>query len=415
MGVLGGIVDRVVPPALGVDFRRYLTATWLSNLSDGILLAAGPLLVASQTDSPALVALAVILQRLPWFLFGLGAGIVADRLNRRMLVLLGNGIRVLVLGVLTLTIAGEQINIALVLVAMFLMGTAETFADIATDAMLPMIVPAEHLGVANARTVFGFQALNLLGGPPLGALLFASAMFLPFAVEAVLLAAGALLILRVRIPPTERVASGSAISDLRGGIRWLWANAPIRTLAITIFVFNLTWGATNSIMVLYATENLGLGERGFGLFLAVGAVGGVLGSVLYGGLETRVSPALMMQVGLVYETFSHLFFGLTGLWWVAFGVAFVAGVQASIWGTLGRTLRQRAVPEEFMGRVASVYMFAVHSGLVLGGVIGGVIGSLFSITAVFWYAFVASALFLVVMWRELPRIAHAGASEPLAT
>ena len=117
-----------------------------------------------------------------------------------------------------------------------------------------------------------------------------------------------------------------------------------------------------------------------------------------------------MQVGLVYETFSHLFFGLTGQWWVAFGVAFVAGVQASIWGTLGRTLRQRAVPEEFMGRVASVYMFAVHSGLVLGGIIGGLIGSLFNITAVFWYAFAGSALFLIAMWRELPRIAHA--SEP---
>ncbi len=405
---MGGIVDRIAPPSLGDDFRRYLTATWLSNLSDGILLAAGPLLVASQTDSPALVALAVILQRLPWFLFGLGAGIVADRLNRRMLVLLGNGIRVVVLVVMTLTIAGEQINIAAVLVAMFLLGSAETFADIATDAMLPMIVPAEELGLANARTVFGFQALNLLGGPPLGALLFAAAMFLPFAVEAVLLGAGALLILRVRIPVMDRPPSSSAIGDLRGGLRWLWGNAPIRTLAITIFVFNLTWGATNSIMVLYATENLGLDERGFGLFLAIGAVGGVLGSVLYSGIEARISPALMMQIGLVYETFSHLFFGLTGIWWIAFAIAFVAGVQASIWGTLGRTLRQRAVPEEFMGRVASVYMFAVHSGLVLGGVIGGLIGTIFHITAVFWYAFVASALFLAAMWPKLPRIAHAG-------
>jgi MFS family permease len=407
-GVLGGIVDRVVPPALGADFQRYLAATWLSNLSDGILLAAGPLLVASQTDSPALVALAVILQRLPWFFFGLGAGIVADRLNRRMLVLLGNGVRVVVLSVLAITIVGEQINIGVALGAMFLLGSAETFTDISTDAMLPMLVPAEHLGVANARAVFGIHALNLLGGPPLGALLFAGAMFLPFAIEAVLLAASLALIVQVRIPNTDRTPSTSALGDLREGVRWLWGSGPVRTLALTVFVFNLTWGATNAIMVLYASENLGLDERGFGLFLAAGAVGGVVGSSLYGTLERRISMGTMMRAGLAYETLAHLGLGLTGRWWVAFPIVFFAGIQTSIWGTLSRAVRQRAVPEAFMGRVGSVYMFGVSTGLVLGGLIGGIVGSIFNLTAVFWYAFAGSAVFLALVWREMPRIAHAG-------
>lgn len=407
MGALGGLIDRVSPPGLGSAFRRFLGAAWLSNLGDGILLAAGPLLVAEQTTSAAVVALAAVLQRVPWFIFGLGAGIVADRLDRRALMMIGHGARLLLLVVLAVAIAGGQIGITLVLVALFMHGVAETFADVATDATVPMIVPDEHLGIANARVTFGFAALNHLAGPPLGAILFAAAMWVPFLAQAALLGAAVLLVSRLALPPVEREPSGSAIGDLVEGIKWLWQSAPVRTLAITIFVFNITWGATHAIQVLYAIERLELEARGFGLFLAMGAIGGVIGTVIYGWLEARFSLGGMMRVGLTLETFTHAAFALTRNWVVAFAIMFVFGLQASVWGTTGRAVRQRAVPDELQGRVGSVYLFSVQTGLVIGGVVGGAVAALFGIVAVYWYAFVGSGLLVAAVWRELPHIAHA--------
>lgn len=123
------VVDAVAPPRLGRSFRWLLGAAWVSNLGDGIALTSGPLLVASQTRDPFLVALAVVLQRLPWVLFGLLAGVVADRLDRRRIMMTVHSIRAAVLVGLSATIALDRVDIAVVLVAMFVLGTAETFAD----------------------------------------------------------------------------------------------------------------------------------------------------------------------------------------------------------------------------------------------------------------------------------------------
>ena len=80
------LVDAISPPRLGRSFRWMLASSWVSNIGDGISLAAGPLLVASETSDPLLVALAALLQRLPWLLFGLHAGVLADRVDRRLIV-----------------------------------------------------------------------------------------------------------------------------------------------------------------------------------------------------------------------------------------------------------------------------------------------------------------------------------------
>lgn len=142
-----------------------LASSWLSNLGDGIALAAGPLLVASQTSSPFLVALAVVLQRLPWLLFGLYAGVVADRLDRRRILLTVQLVRSAVLVGLTATIATDRVDIVVVLAAMFLLGTAETFADTTSQTLLPMIVERRELGFGNARVMAGFVTIISFSGP----------------------------------------------------------------------------------------------------------------------------------------------------------------------------------------------------------------------------------------------------------
>src|SRR5262245_6199116 len=96
--------------------------------------------MASLTQDPAIVALAVLLQRLPWLLFGLSAGVIADRVDRRRIVVAVNLVRTAVLVVLATSVAAGTVAIPLVLVVVFLVGTAETFADTATQSLLPMLV-----------------------------------------------------------------------------------------------------------------------------------------------------------------------------------------------------------------------------------------------------------------------------------
>jgi len=163
------IGDRVAPPRLGGSFRWLLASSWTSNLGDGLALAAGPLLVASQTHEPFLVALAAVLQRLPWLLFGLHAGALADRVDRRRMVMLCDALRVVVLAVLALDIGTGDVNIGVVLVAMLLTGLSEVFSDSAARTLLPMLVRREDLGIGNARLMTGTIALNRLCSADLAA------------------------------------------------------------------------------------------------------------------------------------------------------------------------------------------------------------------------------------------------------
>src|SRR4051794_11600123 len=178
-----------------------MASSWTSNVGDGIVLAAGPLLVAARTQDEFLVALAALLQWLPPLLFGLWAGALTDRLDRRRLVITVDLVRALVLVLLAAAVFTDVASIALVLLAMFLLGTAETFADNASSTLVPMLVVRDDLALANSRIQAGFVTVNRLVGPPIGALLFAAGQATPFAAEAVLVALGAVLVSRVELPP----------------------------------------------------------------------------------------------------------------------------------------------------------------------------------------------------------------------
>ena len=410
------MIDLLLPPRLGRSFRWLFAASTVSNLADGVMLAAGPLLVASITREPIVVAMAVFLQQLPWLMFGVAAGALIDRLDRRLLTVTVDVCRGLVLGMLALTVATGMVEIWVVLLAMFLLGTAETFADNAASTLVATAVPREHLGVANSR-FFGSSILgNQLAGPPLGAFLFATGSAVPFGVNAACFLLAAVLLSRMRLPAVVRERSGRSMRhEVAEGLHWLWGHAPVRTLAITLTLFNVTFGSAMAVYVLYAHERLGLGEVGFGLLMTVGAVGGLVGSSAYSWLEKRFTMAQLMRIGLVVETFTHLALALTAEAWVAGLVMAVFGVHAMVWGSTSTTVRQRAVPEHLLGRVTSVYLIGAVGGLALGSLLGGLIAQRWGVVAPFWFGFAGSAVLMVAMWRSFAQIAHAaevGPDEP---
>ena len=402
------LVDTIAPPRLGGAFRWLLASSWVSNFGDGIAIAAGPLLVASQTRDAFLVALAALVQWLPALLFGLYAGALSDRLDRRRIVVIVDVLRAAVLAVLAASIVTDMVSIWFVLAALFVLGTAEVFADNAAHTLLPMLVGRRDLAIANARIQAGFITINQLVGPPLGAALFAIGAAWPFVGQAVLVAAGALLVTRIgqSTRPREDGERAPIRRDIAEGFRWVRHHPAVRTLVLTIFIFNITFGAAWSVLVLYATQRLGVGEVGFGLITTTMALGGLLGTVTYGWITRRVTLGNLMRIGLIIETLTHLGLAATTSPVVALVIFFVFGVHAFVWGTTSVTVRQRAVPTALQGRVGSVNTVGVFGGLVVGSAIGGLLARQFGVTAPFWFAFAGSAVFVVLIWRELAHIAH---------
>ena len=349
------MIEATFPSRLGRDFRWLFAASWTTNIGDGIAVAAGPLLMAAQTRDPRLVAMALLAQRLPYLLVGLYVGVLADRVNRRRVVIVVNILRALVVCALAVTIATGRGNVVVVLATLFILGTAEVFADITTSTLLPMVVAIPDLAIANARIVSGLITANQLVGPPIGAFLFAVGMAVPFGAQAMCMALGAVLIFRVAPTPPVKAGEPSRLGrDLGEGFRWLWNHAPLRTLAITVFVFNITFGAAWSVLVLIAIERLEIGEMGYGLMITFGAIGGLLGSAFYGALQSRFNLGDIMRAGLIVECLTHLTLATTTTPWVAMVILLLFGAHGSIWATTTTTIRQRAVPTAFQGRVSSL-------------------------------------------------------------
>lgn len=406
-----GIGEWVAPQRLGRDFRWLLASSWTSNVGDGIALAAAPLLIASMTDSPILVAAGAVLQFLPWLLFGLHAGAIADRLDRRRLIMVANGVRSLVLVALCVFLVTGVASIWIVLIVAFVYGCAEVFVDTTSSTLLPMMVRKADLGVGNARLQAGFLVANQFGGPPLGAFLFAVGTFWPFAVQAICVALAVVLISRIAATPVPN-SKGDAPrtpvhTDIAEGIRWLWRNPPVRTLVLIILTFNVTWAAPWGILVLYATDHLQMGPVGYGALTTASAIGGLLATFSFGWLERRFSFATLMRVCLSAEVAMHLAFALTTSGAVAFVIMIAFGAYAFVWGTISTTVRQRLVPHELQGRIASVNMVGVFGGLVIGQAIGGVIAQFWGLTAPWWFAFAGAAVTLVLVWRPISHIAAA--------
>ena len=405
---MGRLAELIAPSRLGVGFRWLLPSSWLTNLGDGFALAAGPLLVASLTDDAFLVALAATFQWLPPLLFAPIAGALTDRHNRLRIIQLVNLARVGMLAVLVLAIATGYGSIGVVLTALFVLSTAEVFADSSTSTLLPMLVARDDLAIANSRLLTGMITFNQLAGPPLGAALFVIGSAWPFGAEALLIGMSVVLVSRIVLPAhvdADR-SERHLHHDIIEGFRWVIHHPAVRTLVLTIFIFNITFGAAWSVLVLYASQRLGLGDIGFGLLTTVMATGGLLGTASYGWITRRVSLGDIMRAGLIVETLTHLALALTTSAWVAVPVFLIFGAHAFIWGTTSVTIRQRVVPTKLQGRVGSVNMVGSYGGLVIGSGIGGVLAQHYGITAPFWFAFIGSALFVVVIWRQLSHISH---------
>jgi MFS family permease len=369
---------------LGLDgrFWRLWGAVASSNLGDGLVSLAFPWLASLLTRDPMAIAGIALATRLPWLLFSLQAGVLGDRLDRRRLMISANAMRAVVAGATTAAVAFDVITVPALYVAAFLLGMCEVVFDNTSQAILPALVPRDRLERANGTIMGAQMVIAEFVARPLSGAIVGVMLSLPFAIDAVTAAISAALIASIpgtfRSPqdrseaPAPRPRMRTQVGE---GLRWLWDHRLLRTLALALGAMNGTAAAVMATYVLFAQEILLLDGLGFGLLLAAGSVGALLGSILAPNVSARLrsGPTMMLTVAIPVVGF-----GITAVSSNAFvvGAAFAAfGFGAVLWNVVTVTLRQTIIPDALLGRVNSVYRFIGWGAMPLGTLLGGALVS----------------------------------------
>jgi Na+/melibiose symporter-like transporter len=394
---------------LGNRFWRLYASSATSNLADGIGRTALPLMAASLTRDPVLVAGLTSFAFLPWLLFALPSGALVDRLDRRRAMSLANAVRALALGVLVALIASGAATVVLLYVVAFVLGVAETVYDSATRALLPQVVTRGQLDRANSLLTVEETLGQQFIGAPVGSALFALAAALPFGVNAAGFAVAAVLVLSLRggYRPARTAEPASVARDVVDGVRWLWRHRLLRGLSAISAATSFAQSMSTGVLVLYVLDVLHVPAGRFGLFLLSAGLGAIVGAVVTPRLVRPFGRGPLLTGGAVLAAIAVGGMAFTDDAVLA-GVLFAltsAGVM--VWNVLTMSLRQSLIPEELFGRVQGAYRTLVWGGIPLGSLAGGAIAALIGVPGVF----AVSGAALLVLAGALGVLLHRHAAD----
>ena len=402
--------------ALGGPFWRFWGAAALTNVGDGIRLAAFPLLAAALTDSPAAVAAVVAAQGLPWLVTGLFAGSLADRRGTRPLVVGADTGRVMVLVVLIVAGATGHASVALLAVAAFLLGVGETIRDTAAQAAVPRLVPPALLERANGRLIAGEVVGNEFVGPPLGSALFVVGAVLPFAANGATMALAAVLVLSLPMSmlgrPVPHTGPGQPVAGpgVRAGLRWLAQHRTLRVLTLVVAAVAAADSAWFAIFVLYVRDSLGVGAVGFGLLLATGAAGGVAGSLVADRLIAGDRHRTVLTWSLAITAGAPPLLAVVQRLWAAIAVVVITSASFAVLNVASLSVRQRLVPEGMLGRVTATSRTLGFGATAVGALAGGALATIAGLEATFLLCGAVALTATAAWWaasRSLPPLAPA--------
>jgi MFS family permease len=368
---------------LTAGFRRLWVSAGASNLADGVLFAGLPVLATQVTDSPALIAGVAIALMTPMALLALPAGVIADRFDRRRVLVLANLARVAgIAAVLAAVLVGE-LHLAAIYAVAALAGGSEILVDTTAQTAVPGLVERDELAGANARLGGTQVVMNDAVGAPIGSFLAGMGVGLAFGLPVVLFAVAAILVRRLPLPARPRVAAEGPLlaglrSDVREGLRELAGHDVLRRLALVNGASNLGNTAFGAVFVVFVVGPLGLPAETLGWFLAALALGGVAGSLVAGRVLVAFGHATTIKGAMVLAIAVYGLAGLTSAAWVMAGCLATLGALSMIWNVASRVLRQTLVPDALLGRVtasmAAIGLVATPIGGLLGGLVAEVAG-----------------------------------------
>jgi MFS family permease len=378
---------------LGASYHKLFISTVISNVGDGMSMIAYPWLASAITRNPILIALVVLVQRLPWLVFTLPAGVITDRVDRKRAMVVADFFRFALTLAVALAVWGKQAGLPgpndlagvhgtqtglyiVLLIATLLLGTGEVLRDNCGQTFMPSIVAVDQLEVANGRMWSAEGIANTFIGPPLGSLLLLAAFALPFFVDAASFFAAAALVASIpgsfRAERPEGHVQAPWRRELAEGFRWLWSNDLLRSMAIILGLMNMASTLSGSVLVLFAQEILKIGPLVFTIMGFGFAAGGAIGSNVAPWLSKRLGSGTCLALTLGSSAAVSFLVGLTS-WWPVVGVLFAIGATlGASWNVITVSLRQAIIPPHLLGRVNSVYRFFAWGMMPIGAALGGV-------------------------------------------
>jgi MFS family permease len=366
---------------LGPAFNRLFSASVISNLSDGLLAVAAPLLAISLTKDPVLISLLSAFVMLPWLLFAIPIGLIVDRSNKRLLITFTNSIRFITAGLVALAISTDTITIYWLLLATFIIGTCEVATDTATQSLIPVILEKKNFEKANSRLNIAETVIQNFIGAPLSGFLYATAIVLPFILNSLGFLIAAIFVLMI---PAHLISHGSAddkhevekksfISDIKFGLNYLWNDRPLRRLVATTTSLGFFYSLSTSTLILFITETLELPTQYFGVLLAGSGSGAVLGGILTSTLSKKFGRGGVLAVAIFVSSITVLFQGLAPNFWVFGSIGFISAFFITNWNILLMSCYQVLIPAELYGRIHGARRTFVWGVMPIGAFLGGVI------------------------------------------
>ena len=371
-------------------FARYWLSGFLADFGDGVRLAAFPLLAAGFTRSPTAVAAVTAVQGLPWLVLGAGLGVLADRTDRRRLMVIVDVARAAIIAGLAAAILTRNAGLVLIYLTAFTTGVGSALRDTAAGACVPRLAGPADLDRANARMIAGQVVGNELAGPAAGGWLFGLATVLPFAVNAGTLGIAVLLLLTLPgvfrpISQPAPQAPGTSLAALRQefseGLGWLRRHSSVRDVTIAVGVIAVMDAAWFAVLVLYVIHILNQKPGMYGLLVAIGAVGGIAVGGLGPPITRRLGPWRSLLIAGLVMAASQAVLGLTANVIIAAAMLAASSAACVLFDMTAVTMRQRQVPDNLLGRITSLYRTALRGSEALGALGGGLVAAVVGIRA----------------------------------
>ena len=409
---------------LGGGFNRLWMSAIFTNFGDGVSRMAVPLAAAALTRDPLAIAVLTALAVLPWLAFGVFAGVLVDRHDRRVLLAAANALRALAAVGLIAAFALDVVTLWMLAAAIVVFGLGEVLADNATNAILPSVVSREQLDKANGRIQAAQVGIDSFVATPLAGVLFSVTALLPFVVSLGSFAAVVVFALALPVSAARAARQGAALAadaragqveahakaprtkaprvEAREGLAYLWGHAWLRPMVLltTAVAAFLTFAQAGNLLLFLDTWSVP--EAALGLVVAGAGVGGLAGALLAPAIVARWGRARTMQVGM----------GLAGagLGAVAFapnlGVALamyaVGSAGVGIWNVPWGSVRQEIIPGELLGRVLGVARTIGWSLIPIATILGGLVARQ-SLTLPWAIGGIAVVVLTVAAWRLVGR------------